>query len=679
MKLLIGTIRFFCLLCALRAHGIQAGSETIRHVADANRIPLESLTNPIRFDFTGTVLRAGGKFITFLDKTAGAILVCTNMPSTALRHRLISTQGEMTIAPEDKSRRFFAEKISVLGPSIKQQPITVSARDIASGKYNFLLVKTQGVISSCILDEVDPNYYWAELNTENGKCYVTINSKALANLLPSALIDSKVELTGTALPITGLRQGLGQTLRVYDASEIKILKSTEKDPFSSYPLSENSITPHRQFISGDVVAIENKNFFIKTSIGRIILVQPTSETLLPLPGENVTVAGFPKYSPYALCLAESLVKKNGPAQNKLDDHKFCTINELFTNAEGMRRFKSSATGHRIKLQGKVISCNENELEISDGKNSVFVELKMLLDSRLSIPPNGSLIEVTGLCWSEFKEKTPSGIFPSFLRFKIYPYCADDVNILQNPPWWTPLKLISIIGMLLAILLILAIWNYMLNRRAELRGKKLYEERVRHALARNKVEERTHLAVELHDSISQTLTGVALHLDGGETAKAMMMLASCREELRNCIWDLRSRTFEEKDMNEAIEHTIAPHLDGAKAIIRFNVPRSAISESATHAVLRIVRELVANAVHHGRAKQIQICGEIDGDIMSFSVEDDGCGFDPSDAPGPNDGHFGLLGIRERIEYFNGELEIKSAPGDGTKITISLNTEESDDGN
>ena len=213
----------------------------------------------------------------------------------------------------------------------------------------------------------------------------------------------------------------------------------------------------------------------------------------------------------------------------------------------------------------------------------------------------------------------------------------------------------------------------------MRGRKLYEERVGHALAKHKVEERTHLAVELHDSISQTLTGVALHLDGGETAKAMTMLASCREELRNCIWDLRSRTFEEKDMNEAIEHTIAPHLDEAEAIIRFNVPRSAISESATHAVLRIVRELVANAVHHGRAKQIRICGELDGGIISFSVKDDGCGFDPYDAPGPNDGHFGLLGIRERIEYFNGELEIKSAPGGGTKITISLNTEESDDGN
>jgi signal transduction histidine kinase len=66
-------------------------------------------------------------------------------------------------------------------------------------------------------------------------------------------------------------------------------------------------------------------------------------------------------------------------------------------------------------------------------------------------------------------------------------------------------------------------------------------------------------------------------------------------------------------------------------------------------------------------------------MSFSVKDDGCGFDPGSVPGPEQGHFGLLGIRERIEYFNGELEIESSPGSGTKIRVSIDTEEYENGN
>ena len=132
------------------------------------------------------------------------------------------------------------------------------------------------------------------------------------------------------------------------------------------------------------------------------------------------------------------------------------------------------------------------------------------------------------------------------------------------------------------------------------------------------------------------------------------------------------------MAEAIERTIAPHLSGIKASIKFNVSRNCFSDSIMHAVLRIIRELVVNAIHHGGAGDIRIEGEYDSGILSFSVTDDGSGFDPSSVPGPKEGHFGLLGIRERIEYFDGELKIESSIGNGTKIQVTLHTEEYDNG-
>ena len=73
---------------------------------------------------------------------------------------------------------------------------------------------------------------------------------------------------------------------------------------------------------------------------------------------------------------------------------------------------------------------------------------------------------------------------------------------------------------------------------------------------------------------------------------------------------------------------------------------------------------------GQAKHIRIAGEMHADTVSFSVTDNGCGFDPKTAPGPERGHFGLLGIRERIEDFNGDLQIASAPGKGAKFTVTL---------
>ena len=55
---------------------------------------------------------------------------------------------------------------------------------------------------------------------------------------------------------------------------------------------------------------------------------------------------------------------------------------------------------------------------------------------------------------------------------------------------------------------------------------------------------------------------------------------------------------------------------------------------------------------------------------FSVHDDGIGFDPEKQLGMAEGHFGLQGIRERVKRSDGALSIDSAPGTGTKVTVSL---------
>ena len=383
----------------------------------------------------------------------------------------------------------------------------------------FKLVKIRGVVSTCIPDEVSPEYCWILLKTETGNCYVTLYKPSMPKIDLSGIVDSNVEFSGLIIPIAGLRQSLGRHLLVYETDGVKILESAPENPFTGYPLSEDPAILHRQHISGDVIAVEKKKFFLRTDIGRIIVAYPAANAETPSAGETVAVAGFPEHAPYWLCLNEALVKKTGRSTRPLDIPEKTSIKSLFENPEGLRKFRTNATGHRLTVRGKVVASANGEIEISDGANSVFVELASLLDAPHPVPGKGATIEVTGLCWTEFQTKTDSDIFPSFLRFKIYPYSADDICILELPPWWTPFKLVALIGILLAVLVGLGIWNFMLNRKAERRGRKLYEERIGHALAKHKVEERTHLAVELHDSISQTLTGVALHLDGGETATA----------------------------------------------------------------------------------------------------------------------------------------------------------------
>ena len=262
----------------------------------------------------------------------------------------------------------------------------------------------------------------------------------------------------------------------------------------------------------------------------------------------------------------------------------------------------------------------------------------------------------------------------------------DIASLANPPWWSHTELLVIIGILLALVVFVIIWNRSLNLVAHRRARRLAQEEIAHARTKLKVEERTELAIEIHDAVSQTLTGIALQLDAAlatgrddpdRTTRflttANRMLTSCRHELRCCLWDLRTRTFEEHDLTEAISHALSPHLEHVHAQVRFNVPRNTLSESTTHDIIKIVRELTVNAIRHGQAHRIRIAGEMHDGVVSFSVSDDGCGFDKQTAPGPRDGHFGLQGIRERARRHKGTTELVTGPN-GTKVSVSMRADD-----
>ena len=296
---------------------------------------------------------------------------------------------------------------------------------------------------------------------------------------------------------------------------------------------------------------------------------------------------------------------------------------------------------------------------------------------------GSTVDATGICWVDIDNWRPTAPFPQADGFTLVLRSPDDVTVVAYPPWWTPARLAWVIGALLALLVGFLAWNRALSHAARRMGLRFFREQVARVTAESRAAERSRLAVELHDSISQVLTGVALKIKSAHAlartdvekslknlSVAENALRSSREELRHCLWDLRNNILDMPDFEEAVRQMLKPLTGDAELAVRFPVSRRKLTDATAHVILQIIRELAVNAIHHGEATRLRIAGSLEGRVLSFSVADNGAGYDKSSAPGPEQGHFGILGIQDRLAHYNGTLSIQSAPGRGTKAVVSM---------
>lgn len=565
--------------------------------------------------------------------------------------------------------------------------ILVNAHQIQTGENLGKIVSVRGSVLSVVHDEIDSSYNWIILGTPEGSVYAASDERTWSFPELNKLTDAEIELTGRVGRFSNWRRFLGYQLTFDDDPEsgFTVIQPPPVDPFS-VPDMDSGSSLHRRKTRGRVVASTREHFFIRTDDKSILRAIPAEGCQLPKVGSVVTVSGFPKNGQSTPQLENSVWRIEQGTTGSLEVAEAVDQTTLYVE-EGNRRYANNLLcGKIIKLMGVVESTPAQDAIVpgSFGLNcdgtSINVDISGLEDFAGKKPEVGTTMEVAGLCYANFSGADGDSVFPHLEGFSIIPRTIDDIRVIRAAPWWTPGRLVAVIGVLLAVIGLCTAWIVALRIISTRRARQLVREQVTSARAELKVEERTRLAVELHDSLSQTLTGVALQIDAaacadGEGAKSFLstarnMLASCRQELNGCLWDLRCRTFEEKDMTEAVQRTLAPHLGSAKLTVRFNVPRGKLSEATAHAVLRIIRELATNSVKHGHAQNIKVAGEFHGDTISFSVLDDGRGFNVATAPGPSQGHFGLQGIRERLNEFNGTFRCESEPGHGAKFTVTL---------
>lgn len=199
------------------------------------------------------------------------------------------------------------------------------------------------------------------------------------------------------------------------------------------------------------------------------------------------------------------------------------------------------------------------------------------------------------------------------------------------------------------------------------------------------EERRRIARDLHDGPAQGITNLSMRLDilnrllerqpdmaAEELARINHRVRSLVSEIRRLIYDLRPIAIDETGLLQATRQLCERNQEEWKLPIHITVradfPANKIPASRQVATYRLIQELLQNIHKHAEATAVEVefsASSLPG--LCVRICDDGKGFDPSTIP---QGHYGLVGIQERVSYLGGNIEMDSAPGRGSRFTIEV---------
>ena len=692
MKHTIATLLFSLSVAA------SAASE-IRSVRDVAAALSDPAARDSTFEVSGTLTfrRNIRSLCTIRHDGVSATVMLTGRAATiqASLGDTVRLKGKISRTSRFGPRIVSADEMEVIRRGAAPEPPLTTIRDVLGDRLENTYARIRATVQDVYTSDTNPRFCHLILKDGSSKVLATVPMPRNPGDDPKTLQESQIEVCGICVRHDfSLRNQIGKVFLVSAWADIHLAKPPPADPFDAPVLPDLSgLSPEtitstdRHRIQGRVIAVLAKDRRILLLANNGFANVDIADGQLPAFGTEIEAVGFPTTDLFRINLNRARWRYAGDAPPLPPELPIrIAARELF-RIRGTPGINTRMHGRAIRLRGIVRArpddaSGERLAQIESDGILISVDANSVPEAKNELSV-GAVLDISGTCFVQTRNWSPNEDLPRAEGFILVVRTPSDISVISKAPWWTPRRILYAAIILFAAIVGTIAWNFAVRRLAERRGRELFKEHIARATAELRVAERTRLAIELHDSLSQNLSGIALQMESvGRTmdndpkrardclTTAVFLLRSCRDELRNCLYDLRIRALEATDLEYAVRLTVKPHLGESKLDIRFNIARESLSDTAAHAFLRIIRELVVNAVRHGNAGHIWIAGAFEQDGLSFSVRDDGCGFDPENRPDVSTGHCGLAGIQERVRRLGGSIEIDSAPGRGTKVAVRI---------
>jgi len=530
------------------------------------------------------------------------------------------------------------------------------------------------------------------------------NGKAMPDA--AKLIDAQVRVTGVCTALSNARhEMIGLRLSVMNPGAIETLVPPPANPFLAPKVRVNQllhfspdVSPfHRKVTQGVVTfAADGSFFFLQDQSTGVLVESPNANVQV---GEHVEIAGFVNTRYKIATLTGPLVRKLGPAP--MPTAAPIGTPQIFSSTPQGRQsdpISGDFNNRLVRISGILLAIDR---DTTDGGTKLSIESEgYVFSAHLQKDRNGThtaatqwspgaKLELTGVCQIDYSENLSTWPVFSVASFRFWLRSPGDVRVLHPAPWWTPWRMaLTLLGSGTVLLLALG-WIYALRRTLVHRTGQLEElmrthrdVELEYTSARR---ERLRLALDLHDGLRQLLSAVSFrmdaaagHLPGSPDAASAQIDAArsaldrTQTELQECLWGLHAASEGPPDLVHLLIHVTERSEVWPIEAVSIKAEGSAreLPRHIVGSLLRLFQEAVGNAFKHGAATRIDVAVRYGDRAFEMLIVDDGRGFDPANAPGARNGHFGLDGMRQRVRWLHGSLNVHRRQHGGMELLIRI---------